>query len=314
MTVPADQLRTALNEAQAAAAAFITNGTAAIEEAGQGRHLAEQLRAAAEATLQRVRDADTLADALAAVAEHGGLPPEAARATARIAEAAESAEARLAEQARAHAIALAAAEQRATDAEFVALRLSAQTPTAAGRTLAAIRNAKTPADALTHLGMYYSWTPGQAGAHANQWRTTAERIAAVTAAREQALQRDARSDADRYQAAWRNARRRASDQRARADRLHRESQRWYDHAIDVSRRADAVDRDAATARDRARKWKRRAQKARATLDAIRTLGPVGRDHPVFSVHRAMTGPPVDDTTARRIIGRYWDAITGQADK
>lgn len=39
------------------------------------------------ATLQRVRDADTLADALAAVAEHDGLPPEAARASANIAAA-----------------------------------------------------------------------------------------------------------------------------------------------------------------------------------------------------------------------------------
>ncbi|MFD8216193.1 hypothetical protein ACFV2U_21205 [Streptomyces sp. NPDC059697] len=66
----------------------------------------------AEATLQRVRDADSLGAALAAVAEHDGLTPNAAHQFAAIAEAAESPRALLHEQARAHAIKLAEWKRR----------------------------------------------------------------------------------------------------------------------------------------------------------------------------------------------------------
>jgi hypothetical protein len=72
------------------------------------RERAEQ----ADRALQRVRDADSLGAALAAVAEHDGLTPQAAAAHAAFAEAAESPYAQLAEQARDHAIALATEHRR----------------------------------------------------------------------------------------------------------------------------------------------------------------------------------------------------------
>ncbi|MGC9536590.1 hypothetical protein [Streptomyces sp. UG1] len=59
------------------------------------------------AVLARVRNAQSLGDALAAVAEHDGLSPVAARVHARILDRADSTEARLAEQQRDHDIALA---------------------------------------------------------------------------------------------------------------------------------------------------------------------------------------------------------------
>ncbi|MEU9141693.1 hypothetical protein AB0D33_38135 [Streptomyces sp. NPDC048404] len=71
----------------------------------------------AEQALQRVREADSLAAALAAVAEHDGLTPQAAAAHAAFALAADTAEARLAEQQRAHEIALARVERRTRTAE-----------------------------------------------------------------------------------------------------------------------------------------------------------------------------------------------------
>ncbi|WP_432194737.1 hypothetical protein [Streptomyces sp. bgisy027] len=59
------------------------------------------------AVLARVRNSQSLGDALAAVAEHDGMSPTAARVHARILDRADSTEARLAEQQRDHDIALA---------------------------------------------------------------------------------------------------------------------------------------------------------------------------------------------------------------
>ncbi|WP_405955806.1 hypothetical protein [Streptomyces phaeochromogenes] len=64
------------------------------------------------ATVARVRNAQSLGDALAAVAEHDGLSPTAARMHARILDRADSTEARLAEQQREHDIALATERRR----------------------------------------------------------------------------------------------------------------------------------------------------------------------------------------------------------
>ncbi|MFD5901734.1 hypothetical protein ACFWHG_09545 [Streptomyces microflavus] len=62
--------------------------------------------------LARVRRAQSLGDALAAVAEHDGLPPIAARMHARILDRADSTDARLAEQQRNHDIAIATVQAR----------------------------------------------------------------------------------------------------------------------------------------------------------------------------------------------------------
>lgn len=64
------------------------------------------------AVLARVRNAQTLGDALAAVAEHDGLSPTAAHIHARILDRADSTDARLAEQQREHDIALATERRR----------------------------------------------------------------------------------------------------------------------------------------------------------------------------------------------------------
>ncbi|MEW2610907.1 hypothetical protein AB0937_11955 [Streptomyces sp. NPDC047880] len=64
------------------------------------------------AVLARVRNAQSLGDALAAVAEHDGMSPAAARIHARILDRADSTDARLAEQQREHDIALATERRR----------------------------------------------------------------------------------------------------------------------------------------------------------------------------------------------------------
>ncbi|MHA4819347.1 zinc finger domain-containing protein [Streptomyces aculeolatus] len=78
----------------------------------------------AERALDRVRQANTLGEALAVVAQFDGMTPQAAAAHAALTDRADTVDARLAEQAREHAVKLAAAnhatraaEQRATKAE-----------------------------------------------------------------------------------------------------------------------------------------------------------------------------------------------------
>lgn len=65
------------------------------------------------AVLAHVRNAESLGDALAAVAEHDGLSPTAARIHGRMLDHADTTEARLAEQQREHDIALATERHRA---------------------------------------------------------------------------------------------------------------------------------------------------------------------------------------------------------
>ncbi|MFF3353365.1 hypothetical protein ACFYWN_12070 [Streptomyces sp. NPDC002917] len=174
------------------------------------RHVVAELKNT-EATLQRVRDAETLADALAAVAEHDGLTPAAARTTANIAAAAEQPAAVEAERDRAHAIALAEANRRAARAEAA---------------LDAIRRARDWGTVWAELGMVYGLTSTQAGQEARTRRTTAERAARQLADgwRRHALEADAR--ADRHLAAWRNARDRAATATRSRDRLRASRDRW----------------------------------------------------------------------------------------
>lgn len=64
------------------------------------------------AVLAHIRNAQSLGDVLAAVAEHDGLSPTAARVHGRMLDRADTTEARLAEQQRAHDIALATERRR----------------------------------------------------------------------------------------------------------------------------------------------------------------------------------------------------------
>ncbi|MFI6860169.1 hypothetical protein ACIBKZ_09685 [Streptomyces sp. NPDC050421] len=129
----------------------------------------------AAATLQRVRDADTLADALTAVAEHDGLLPEAARAAANIAAAAEQPAAIDAERERDHAIRLAAVEQVKNEAVRVADR--------AHQTLLRVKHAPTAADAWTAIGAHFHMTSTDASRSARRWRSAAEIVAESRAQR-----------------------------------------------------------------------------------------------------------------------------------
>lgn len=133
---------------------------------------------------------------------------------ARILDAADSPEARLAEQKREHDVALATMQQRMTKAEG---------------TLSRILAADTWGKVWTELGLYYGMTPEEAGRQARRRRTAAERAAQeaegqATAQRrrangwrEHALAADDRGD--RYRLAWLAARRdRKADRAAmRAD-------------------------------------------------------------------------------------------------
>ncbi|WIC89765.1 hypothetical protein SEA_SOJO_47 [Streptomyces phage SoJo] len=143
----------------------------------------------AERALARVRQAQTLGDALAVVAQFDGLSPEAARTHGRILDQADTVEARLAEQQREHDVALAVAEQRATASERTAEQHR--------RALAAVlaRPAGTPFGELTE---YAAKTLTRSG----------ERIL------------DAEHRATRYRTAWLAARRdRKADRAAMAAEL-----------------------------------------------------------------------------------------------
>ncbi|MGW4727647.1 hypothetical protein ACWEQC_00335 [Streptomyces shenzhenensis] len=143
----------------------------------------------AERALARVRQAQTLGDALAVVAQFDGLSPEAARAHGRILDQADTVEARLAEQLREHDVALAVAEQAATTSE----RAAEQHRRALAAALA--RPAGTPFGELTE---YAAKTLTRSG----------ERIL------------DAEHRATRYRTAWLAARRdRKADRAAMAAEL-----------------------------------------------------------------------------------------------
>lgn len=93
--------------------AHVERGDAAATHLANSAATAWQQRAdRALAALARVRNAQTLGDALAAVAEHDGLSPTAAHIHGRILDRADSTEARLAEQQREHDIALATERRR----------------------------------------------------------------------------------------------------------------------------------------------------------------------------------------------------------
>lgn len=260
------------------------------QRARHWRSVAEQ----ADATLQRVRDADTLADALTAVGEHDGLPPEAARAAANIAAAAEQPAVVDAERERDHALRLAAAEHSKREAQRVAER--------ATQTLLRVKHASTAGDAWTAIGTHFHMTSTDVGRGARAWRSTAETIAErhtqraendVKEIAEQLRTAEERAetasvlgarymgDAERFQAAWHSARLRASLNAGR----HR------------------------VARDSRKRWKTHATALTAEITAIQTPTTVSRDHPMHALLDAMTGPAINSAEARERIGQYFDAIT-----
>ncbi|MEU3102947.1 hypothetical protein [Streptomyces griseoflavus] len=98
---------TEIHRSATEAAAELTRSENARDALRSRLDAAEQRHRHAEQALDRVRQADTLGAAVAAVAEHDGMTPQAAAVHAAFANAADSARARLDEQAREHAVALA---------------------------------------------------------------------------------------------------------------------------------------------------------------------------------------------------------------
>ncbi|MFF5790232.1 hypothetical protein ACFY8P_35330 [Streptomyces sp. NPDC012693] len=127
---------------------------------------------------------------------------------------------------------------------------------------------------------------------------------------EQDLQRVSESAA-RWQAAYRNAQRRAlaATDRAKTAEAAVEAQRrrgdsWRRHA---NAEDDRADRNYAAWRSA----RRRARTTEATLAHIRTPRAVSSGHPMYALLDAMIGPGIDQATAREHVGEYFRAITQQ---
>ncbi|NML50559.1 hypothetical protein HHL19_12900 [Streptomyces sp. R302] len=174
-----DEMRRRLDAADAAIVEAEEDRARVEEQLAEARHRIDLLQAVdagradgaqritderdrAEAFLDRLHRAETHRDVLAILGEHRGLTPVAARAAATFAAAAETQDAVLAEQAREHAIVLAAEKQRADRAEALLDR---------------VRAARTWGDLWAHLGMRYGYAAEQAGREARARRTLAERLA-----------------------------------------------------------------------------------------------------------------------------------------
>ncbi|WND36941.1 hypothetical protein RI578_22805 [Streptomyces sp. BB1-1-1] len=161
----------------------------------------------AERALARVRQADTLGAALAAVAQYDGLTPQAAAAQAAITDRADTLDARLAEQAREHAVELATVKRFAADLEQRARK--------AENTLDAIRRVRTWGGVWAQLGMFYRLRPEECGQEARARRTDDERAARDRAERAEQQLAAARSAADGQAATIRHHLERVRDLEAR---------------------------------------------------------------------------------------------------
>ncbi|MCX5161895.1 hypothetical protein OOK39_21880 [Streptomyces sp. NBC_00264] len=191
----------ALERNRQAADAAIIEAEQRAADAEKHASTAELEASQAEAALAYVRNAQTLGQALAAVARYDGLTAEAATMHAAFTDAADSTRARLDEQAREHAIELAGARRVIHAAE---------------RSLAAVRSARTWGETWAALGMYYGLPPEECARQARARRTDAEQAA------------------DRYLAAWRSARGRARRTETELERIRG----WCAHWADRTRAAE----------------------------------------------------------------------------
>lgn len=167
-----------------------------LTRSGERLLAADKAASKADATLDRVRDADSLGAALYAVAVHDGIAPTSARLQGAYAEAAETVEARLAEQQRAHEIALAEAQQR-LDTACTAFNTKAMEvydvihrAAQAEQRLAAAHNlASEQARTIGLLQRNIRATERRVDRHLTAWRSARRRAAAEQAA---SRMRDAR--------------------------------------------------------------------------------------------------------------------------
>lgn len=110
--------------------------------------------------------------------------------------------------------ALREAKEHARKAAVAALNLRSQTPNAAQRTLALVRDARTWGQVWIHLGIYYGMKPEEAGLEARARRTEAERRAETALAEGLAAVDRCEAARDRYRNAWLSARRWARHHKA----------------------------------------------------------------------------------------------------
>ncbi|WP_329219216.1 hypothetical protein [Streptomyces microflavus] len=82
-------------------------------------------------------------------------------------------------------------------------------------------------------------------------------------------------------------------------------------AQDLARSAARAWQQRAKAEKRGDRWKHRAKTAEQALADIRTLRPIGRDHPMYALLGAMIGPGIGQVEARDLITAYFNAITGR---
>ncbi|MGW4602720.1 hypothetical protein ACWENS_05520 [Streptomyces sp. NPDC004532] len=144
------------------------------------------------------------------------------------------------------------------------------------------------------------------------------------------------ADAERYRDAWRSARRRAAEHYTEQQRVRGWTGHWNERAVAAEKRAATAQQTIAAEREihnRRRRnlaaalgahidtpWPQLVEHARderargQQLDAIRTPGPAGRDHPMHAIRDAMTGPGIPHARAITLIGQYFDAITGRTPK
>jgi hypothetical protein len=204
------------------------------------RRRAEQ----AEAALARVRQADTLGAALAAVAQFDGLTPQAAAVQAAITDRADTVEARLAEQAREYEVALATARRTAREAEA-----------AASRSEGAAEDHRGAMSFALGLGYGASWAViherarklRDADESAREgWEEAAQQRARANGWRAHAIETDDR--ADRHLAAWRSARARAAKRTAQLNTARQERSEAFRHADAARQRAEHAEQALATTR------------------------------------------------------------------
>ncbi|MEU0102209.1 hypothetical protein [Streptomyces sp. NPDC006267] len=184
------------------------------------------------------------------------------------------------------------AKERARIAHVAAYRLQQRTPDAAQRVLDRIRNARHTGTVWTELGMYYGLTAGQAGQGARAWRSMAERLAVARAEKAEeraetasALGARYMGYAERYRAAWQNARLRARAHLSEQQRIRGWLTHWADRARTAESDAERFHAAWHSARDRAQReashsrvcrisrdaWRHRATAAMAATSRVREL-------------------------------------------
>ncbi|MCI4045459.1 hypothetical protein [Streptomyces sp. TRM75563] len=331
-TIPITAVRQALDDTEAAlarlrpalGAAYGIAGENLTKAAGQ-LDVAERARAAAERRAETAeRDAriyrDRLTRAMTARVEEKASANAAEQGDAsavhlaRSAAAAWQQRAEAADQARAHAKRRAEQAEKALAAMEADRNRHQKYAVKASQRLAA-------ADQRAQLADDRAVKAERAAAHTAQvetgramWKSKAEQIERRLAAVEKA-----RAEAERVAD-------RATQTLLRIKHAPTAAAAWtelgtYYHlpATEAGRQArdwrSAAERDAAARAEQAevsrRRWKRRAKTAEQALDDIRTPGPVGRDHPMYALIAAMTGPGIDQAEARERVTDYFDAITGR---